>query len=311
MITVGDKVATYLSNLTVIMGGIFHGNLSRRSRSPPPTQTQCLYSNSFIRVTILTLDTGIVSITNRSTELHEQQVTLPIFLQTKKQRRHSNSTMSKRFNEKRAALAAAAIERELDSGYGKVDESANAEADLRAAAMGKGEEELFERKMSKEEKKAAAKAAREAKKKVKSKKDKKGGTDDGDEDNGGDGDANGNDSNKLTRSVESEIDMQRALEEALKDNELSPEAKRDAALEWLSLQNIVVTYEAKKGKLHANTRDINVSGVTVTFHGKPLIEDTELTINYGNRYGFIGPNGSGKSTGTFACQMAELESFVQ
>jgi ATP-binding cassette, subfamily F, member 2 len=37
-----------------------------------------------------------------------------------------------------------------------------------------------------------------------------------------------------------------------------------------------------------------VSGVTVNFHGKPLIEETDVIINYGNRYGFIGPNGSGK-----------------
>ena len=55
-----------------------------------------------------------------------------------------------------------------------------------------------------------------------------------------------------------------------------------------------MTYEAKKGKLHENTRDINVSGVTVTFHSRPLIEDSEIVINYGNRYGLIGPNGSGK-----------------
>jgi ATP-binding cassette subfamily F protein 2 len=48
--------------------------------------------------------------------------------------------------------------------------------------------------------------------------------------------------------------------------------------------------------LHKNTRDINVSGVSVNFHGKPLVEETDLVINYGNRYGFIGPNGSGKST---------------
>jgi ATP-binding cassette subfamily F protein 2 len=34
----------------------------------------------------------------------------------------------------------------------------------------------------------------------------------------------------------------------------------------------------------------------VNFHGRPLIEETDLVINYGNRYGFIGPNGSGKST---------------
>ena len=39
-------------------------------------------------------------------------------------------------------------------------------ADVRDAAMGKGEEELFEKKLSKEEKKALAKAKREAKKKV-------------------------------------------------------------------------------------------------------------------------------------------------
>lgn len=36
--------------------------------------------------------------------------------------------------------------------------------------------------------------------------------------------------------------------------------------------------------------------MSVNFHGKPLIEETEIVINYGNRYGFIGPNGSGKST---------------
>ena len=54
-----------------------------------------------------------------------------------------------------------------------------------------------------------------------------------------------------------------------------------------------MTYEAKRGVIHANTRDINVGGVTVAFHGRHLIEDTEIVINYGNRYGFIGPNGSG------------------
>ena len=72
------------------------------------------------------------------------------------------------------------------------------------------------------------------------------------------------------------------------------EAKQDALLEELSQQNINVTYEQKKGNLHANTRDINVGGVSVAFHGKLLIEETSVVINYGNRYGFIGPNGSGK-----------------
>ena len=75
--------------------------------------------------------------------------------------------MAKRFNEKREKALLASIDKELDSGYGAVDTEAIAALDSRDAAMGKGELELFEKKMSKEEKKAAAKAAREAKKKVK------------------------------------------------------------------------------------------------------------------------------------------------
>jgi ATP-binding cassette subfamily F protein 2 len=65
-------------------------------------------------------------------------------------------------------------------------------------------------------------------------------------------------------------------------------------LDKLHKDEIAVTYEAKRGGQHANARDINVGGVSVTFHGRPLIEETEIVINYGNRYGFIGPNGSGE-----------------
>jgi ATP-binding cassette subfamily F protein 2 len=48
--------------------------------------------------------------------------------------------------------------------------------------------------------------------------------------------------------------------------------------------------------MHRNVRDISVSNLSVTFHGVPLVEDTELTLNYGNRYGYIGRNGCGKTT---------------
>mmetsp|Transcript_23058 Transcript_23058/g.65351 ORF Transcript_23058/g.65351 Transcript_23058/m.65351 type:complete len:682 (+) Transcript_23058:188-2233(+) len=177
--------------------------------------------------------------------------------------------MSKRYNEKRARQEAAAIDRELNSGYGAVDTDALAAADVRDAALGKGEEELFEKKLTKEEKKAKAKAAREAKRKA------KGGTKKGKD-------------NKKEEEKKDDIEPL--------DMKGHDAAKKEAALEQLSKDNIIVTYESKKGALHANTRDINVSGVTVTFHGKPLVEDTDIVINYGNRYGFIGPNGSGKST---------------
>jgi len=158
----------------------------------------------------------------------------------------------------------------LDTGGDSIDFEGKVDADVRDAAMGKGEEELFEKKLSKEEKKALAKAKREAKKKAKGK------------------------TAKASKVVE---------EEKKEDSPTADlagltlkERRRAEALDQLSKDNIVVTYESKAGKLHKNTRDINVSGVSVNFHGKPLVEETDLVINYGNRYGFIGPNGSGKST---------------
>ena len=83
-------------------------------------------------------------------------------------------------------------------------------------------------------------------------------------------------------ALEEKMDALELAKSAL-DASAVGEQKRDAALEKLSQDQIIVTYENKKGNLHANTRDINVSGVTVTFHGKPLVEDTEIIISYGNR----------------------------
>jgi len=91
------------------------------------------------------------------------------------------------------------------------------------------------------------------------------------------------------------VDEILSLAQALDSTSLETK-RREAALDKLLEDNINVTYENRKGILHANTRDILVTGVTITFHGKPLIEDTDIQISYGNRYGFIGPNGSGKST---------------
>eukprot|EP00339_Tiarina_fusa_P013113 CAMPEP_0117058222 /NCGR_PEP_ID=MMETSP0472-20121206/40447_1 /TAXON_ID=693140 ORGANISM="Tiarina fusus, Strain LIS" /NCGR_SAMPLE_ID=MMETSP0472 /ASSEMBLY_ACC=CAM_ASM_000603 /LENGTH=701 /DNA_ID=CAMNT_0004775465 /DNA_START=220 /DNA_END=2325 /DNA_ORIENTATION=+ len=197
--------------------------------------------------------------------------------------------MSKRYNEKRQKQAEMAIERELNTGYGRVDSEALASQDTRDAALGKGEEQLFEKKLSKEEKKAAAKAAREAKKKAKQSSKKKGGKGDDDGDDEEKKEMEPSSANPKTTAPKLDLSEFKTMAEATA-------AKREADLELLSQQNIAVTYEAKKGQLHANTRDINVGGVTVTFHGKPLIEDTQVVVNYGNRYGFIGPNGSGKST---------------
>ncbi|KAK9469150.1 P-loop containing nucleoside triphosphate hydrolase protein [Lipomyces arxii] len=44
------------------------------------------------------------------------------------------------------------------------------------------------------------------------------------------------------------------------------------------------------------SRDIKVTSVTLVFHGKVLIQDSTLELNYGRRYGLLGENGCGKST---------------
>jgi ATP-binding cassette subfamily F protein 2 len=44
------------------------------------------------------------------------------------------------------------------------------------------------------------------------------------------------------------------------------------------------------------SRDIKVSSVSLLFHGKVLLQDSVLELNYGRRYGLLGENGCGKST---------------
>ncbi|KAJ6571881.1 P-loop containing nucleoside triphosphate hydrolase protein [Mycena capillaripes] len=43
-------------------------------------------------------------------------------------------------------------------------------------------------------------------------------------------------------------------------------------------------------------RDIKIDSYTLSFHGRLLFENAEISLNYGQRYGLLGANGSGKST---------------
>ena len=183
------------------------------------------------------------------------------------------------FNAKRRAAEEYRINKELDTGADSIDFEGTVSRDTSDAALGKGEDELFEKKMTKEEKKAAAKAARDAKRKEKNKKKCSKDRDEGD-----------------GEEKKEDLKIAALVEDKPLTGEEAKEKQREAALDKLAKDHIIVTYEQKKTKLHANTRDINVSGVSVDFHAKPLLIDTEIVISYGNRYGFIGPNGSGKST---------------
>jgi len=43
-------------------------------------------------------------------------------------------------------------------------------------------------------------------------------------------------------------------------------------------------------------RDVKITSFSLSYHGRVLIAETDLELNYGRRYGLIGQNGSGKST---------------
>ena len=44
------------------------------------------------------------------------------------------------------------------------------------------------------------------------------------------------------------------------------------------------------------SRDIKIEQFSLSFHGRLLIENATIELNYGQRYGLLGANGSGKST---------------
>jgi ATP-binding cassette subfamily F protein 2 len=73
----------------------------------------------------------------------------------------------------------------------------------------------------------------------------------------------------------------------------SASSTSESAADRLRDEGIVVTFAQSSKKIHRNQRDISVSSLTMLFHGTPLVEEAELTLNYGNRYGFIGRNGCG------------------
>ena len=44
------------------------------------------------------------------------------------------------------------------------------------------------------------------------------------------------------------------------------------------------------------SRDVKITSASLVFHGRVLLGDTTLEVNYGRRYGLLGENGCGKST---------------
>ena len=58
----------------------------------------------------------------------------------------------------------------------------------------------------------------------------------------------------------------------------------DDPIDALRKEGIIATFAQSAKKIHRNVRDIHVTNLSVTFHGTPIIEEAELSLNYGNRF---------------------------
>ena len=139
-----------------------------------------------------------------------------------------------------------------------------------------GEDQIFEKKLSKEEKKALAKKKREEKKKAKA---KAAGQNVGDDDD--DADKGKVDAAKLLESA-------RAAAEHGDNIDLSI---NNAAAEALAEQGTICTFATSKKGIDARSRDINVQNFTLQHRGMVMLDGTEIILNHGQRYGLIGRNG--------------------
>mmetsp|Transcript_7646 Transcript_7646/g.18892 ORF Transcript_7646/g.18892 Transcript_7646/m.18892 type:complete len:830 (-) Transcript_7646:38-2527(-) len=188
-----------------------------------------------------------------------------------------------RWHEKKEKQAAEAFERELQ---GREDEAVDISLLTKSTAMGGGDEQVFEKKLSKEEKKALAKAKREAKKKAK--KQESGELDD---DDGDDGNNKKLDAKEVLKGVDATAGGGPTNGVSGHDDGIDHDAS-DA----LAAAGTICTFAASRKGVDARARDINVANFTLQHMGAVLLDDSQVVLNHGNRYGLIGRNGCGKST---------------
>lgn len=195
--------------------------------------------------------------------------------------------MPSKWQEKKEKLAREQFERTLQQGP---DDTTTQKFD-----MGDGEKELFEKKLSKEEKKALAKAKRQAKKRQK----KKSGSD-YDDDNDDDDDDNNDNENKNQNQdavVAKAAQLLQTVDiDAAGDATEYDDGMDHAATDALAAAGTICTFSRSRKAVDARSRDINVTNFTLQHMGTILLDETEIILNHGNRYGLIGRNGCGKST---------------
>ena len=94
--------------------------------------------------------------------------------------------------------------------------------------------------------------------------------------------------------------MKKTKKQAAKDSEEKEIDDTEAQISKMQLQTdqYGISDRVTTGVLESlnTSRDIKLSSVSLLFHGKVLIQDSTIELNYGRRYGLLGENGCGKST---------------
>lgn len=176
--------------------------------------------------------------------------------------------MASKWHQKKNKLAEVQFEKELQS---SADDTTIVIE--KAVAVNEGEEELFERKLSKEEKKARAKAAREAKRKAKKKA------------KGEESDDEEEEEKKDVAQVLQEA-KSAAAEAALNPADLTEDDGIDhEAADVLAAAGTICTFATSRKGVDNRSRDINVTNFTLQHMGAVMLDETEIVLNHGNRYG--------------------------
>jgi ATP-binding cassette subfamily F protein 2 len=185
--------------------------------------------------------------------------------------------MASTWHQKKAKQADLDFERALQTSE---DTAMDTSKLVRDSAMGGGDAELFEKKLSKDEKKAVAKAKRDAKKKA-----RKGGEDD--------------DEPEEVAKTAAEV-LQETKDLNIGGDNVGANAVKDGidheAADALAAAGTICTFSASRKGVDARARDVNVTNFTLQHMGAILLDETEVVLNHGNRYGLIGRNGCGKSS---------------
>ena len=213
--------------------------------------------------------------------------------------------------ERQEKAAAFAMKKELDTEMTDEERARKEKAGMGLfGGVNKGEDELFAKKLTKEEKKAAAEEKRlELAAKKAAKKAANGGESatESSSESGMSRSSSAADVSEYTENYNSDL-TKRAPLAGVKNKKpvksaIEPEAEgADTNGSLQKLDEGTLKFAVCTGNLASrkDSRDVKIQSFSISLFGKQLFEDQTLELTYGHRYGLVAQNGSGKST-TLKC----------